>query len=504
MHVTMPPPSPRAVEPSVTSAVEAVILRALHKQPDKRYATAGELAQALWRAADPAADNPAAPKRSTQPAPSGAPNALASAVADTSRIPKLRFTRRLWPVRRRRKLWVGVAAGGAIGCLLLSVLLITAVSLLGIVADDSGDLVPATQSALPVDDSTATAIATTLPPTATATQASAETSLKATLAALQSAADATFTAEAELRQEGPSATISSIQPVGVRERPTLLPPLQAVSGELLYFARRESSASSLPFFEIVTLDLSTWEERRFDAGASSTYPQPSPDGRWIVFQSDRDGDFEIYLANRHGGQMRQLTRNAVWDRLPAWSPDGQWIVYSTDSRGDQTFDLFRMRLTGEEQQPLFSDGWRNSHARYSPGGDAIVFTAGKQVRDASTWELRLLDLGSRDTTLLTANDIRDASPVFSPDGGRILYVTSIGGARALASMNLQGADRDVLYAGPGSVWSANYSPDGRYLVVTATLDGQDQLFLMDAAGANAQQITTSGGAYASWIPPLAG
>ncbi len=512
MHVTMPPPSPRDVEPSVTSAVEAVILRALHKQPDKRYATAGELAQALRIAADlPAsADNPAALERSTAPvdqAPSptlAAPNDLPGTGEDTSQIPKLRFTRRLEPIRKGRKVWLGAAAGGGIGCLLLSVLLITAVSLLGIISGDSGDLDPATKSALAVDDPIATATATTLSSTAIATQASADTSLKATLTALGAAADATFTAEAELRRERPTATSSGIQPVGVRERPTLQSALQPASGELLYFARRESSASSQPIFEIVTLDLSTWEERRFDAGASSTYPQPSPDGRWIVFQSDRDGDFEIYLANRHGGQLRQLTQNSIWDRLPAWSPDGGWIIYSSDSRGDQTFDLYRMRPTGEEQQPLFSDGWRNSHARYSPGGNAVVFTAGQQVRDASTWELRLLDLGSRDSTLLTANDIRDASPVFSPDGERILYVTTIGGARALASMNLQSEDRDVLYAGPGSVWAASYSPDGRYLVVTATLNGEDQLFLMDAAGGNAQQITTTGGAYASWIPPIAG
>ena len=199
-----------------------------------------------------------------------------------------------------------------------------------------------------------------------------------------------------------------------------------------------------------------------------------------------------------------MTRNAVRDRLPAWSPDGEWIVYSSDSRGDQTFDLYRMRPTGAERQPLFSDGWRNSHARYSPAGDAIVFTAGERVLDASSWELRLLNLASRESALLTDNDIRDASPVFSPDGQRILYVTSIGGSRALASMNLQGGERAVVYAGPGSVWAASYSPDGRFLVVTATLDGEDQLFLMDAAGGNAQQITTAGGAYASWMPSIAG
>ena len=513
MHVTMPPPSPRDFEPGVTSGVEAVILRALRKQPDKRYATAGELAEALRLAADlPAAapDDAGAPERPAklvEHAPKrtlAAPNGSPSKSEDTSQNLKLRFTRRLLPIRQGRRIWVGVAAGSAIGCLLLSVLLVTAVSLFGVISGEESPFDPTTVSAVADDNPTADTAAATKAPAITATQAGADTALWTTLAVLEAAADATFTAEAELWQTRPTATNSGIQPVGLRERPTLLPALQPASGELVYFARRESSAGSQPAFQIVTLNLSTWEERRFDAGGSSTYPQPSPDGRWIAFQSDRDGDFEIYLANRHGGQLRQLTRNSVWDRLPAWSPDGEWIIYSADSRGDQTFDLYRIRPTGDERQPVFSDGWRNSHARYNPAGTALVFTAGEQVRDAGTWELRLLNLQSRESTLLTANDIRDASPVFSPDGRRILYVTTIGGVRALASMNLQGAERDVVYSGPGSVWAASYSPDGQFLVVTATLDGEDQLFLLDAAGGAAQQITTNGGAYASWMPPLAG
>ncbi len=511
MHVTMAPPSPRDIEPGVTGGVEAVILRALNKQADKRYATAGELAAALRLAADlpaPAADDRAGLEQLATPAKPAprrtlaAPNGSAAKSEDTSQNIKLRFTRRLLPVGRARKAWVGVAAGGAIGCLLLSVLLLAAFSLLGIISDD-GVQAPATLSAAAVGDATTVASATTQAP-APATQASADSALNVGLAALAAAADATFTAEAVQLQSRPTAARPAIQPVGVREGPTLLPSLQAASGELVYFARRDSSAASQPLFEIVTLDLSTWEERRFNAGGSSSYPQPSPDGRWIAFQSDRDGDFEIYLANRNGGQLRQLTQNAVWDRLPAWSPDGDWIVYSSDSRGDQTFDLYRMRPTGDERQPLFSDGWRNSHARYSPTGDAIVFTAGGRVRDASSWELRLLDLASRESTLLTANDIRDASPVFSPDGQRILYVTTIGGSRALASMNLDGADRNIIYTGPSSVWAASYSRDGQFLVVTATHDGEDQLFLMDAAGGNIQQITTAGGAYASWMPSIGG
>ena len=169
------------------------------------------------------------------------------------------------------------------------------------------------------------------------------------------------------------------------------------------------------------------------------------------------------MANRFGGQLRRLTENTVWDRLPAWSPDGDWIIYSSDTRRDQTLDLYRTRLSDGERQLVYSDQWRNSHARYSPDGKHIVFTAGPSVRDASTWEIRLIERETGASKLLTDNAVRDASPAFSPDGQRIVYVTNVGGARALASMDLAGGDRRILYTGPGSVWSANYSPDGRFL-----------------------------------------
>ena len=56
-------------------------------------------------------------------------------------------------------------------------------------------------------------------------------------------------------------------------------------------------------------------------------PAASPDGKEVAFSSDRDGDFEVYLANVSTGEVQRLTDNAVDDRSPVWSPDGQWISY---------------------------------------------------------------------------------------------------------------------------------------------------------------------------------
>jgi len=508
MHVTMPPPSPRQLEPEVSAALEKVILRALRKAADERYESAGALAEDLRLALDDAVAGgeqgkaPEVEPVAAQPSAAFAPLLAASATGDTSpAVPGL-IRRPPEPGRRRKNVWRGMMTGGALGCALLAGLLILALPSLGILSRDDGLAATATAVAPIAGLEPATAAEPSAVRTVARPQSDARSDrLRMTQSALNAAADATFTAESILRQSGPTPSPRAIQPVGVRQRPTLIPALQSVDGELVYFARRETGGEAQIRFEIVVLDLRTWEWRRFHAGGgSSAYPMPSPDGRWIAFQSNRDGDFEIYVANIYGGQLRQLTANSVWDRLASWSPEGDWIVYSTDERGDETFDLVQTRPGNGETQPVYSSGWRDSHARYSLDGRYLVFTSGPAVRDANSWEIRLKDRNTGETKLLTDNNVRDASPTFSPDSQRILYVTTVAGARALASMNLEGEDRRLLYTGPGSVWSANYSPDGRFIVVTATVNGLDQLFLMDAAGGNMQQITTAGGAYASWIP----
>ena len=456
MHVTMPPPSPRQFEPEISVALEKIILRALSKKREERYQSAGELAEALRLSLESADsrslddDPPAAETRverangesvgalTTTPAPMTSPIEPASSADATSPTASWLWSMRRPPVNRRRQMWIGAAAGGAIGCVLLAGLLVLGLSLLGAASRDEL-AAPSTTALFSLDaqeSATADGLAT---PTATSTPPPAQNApVQMTRIALNAAADATFTAEALLAGARPTATRPAIQPVGLRERPTLIPALAAAAGELVYFAKRDRRNDE-PLFDIVVLDLASWQTRRFSIGeSSSTYPMPSPDGRWVAFQSNHDGDFEIYIANRFGGQLRQLTRNTVWDRLPAWSSTGDWIVYSSDTRGDQTLDIYRVGALDGEVQPVYSDGWRNSHARYSPAGDRIVFTAGNSARDASTWEIRLFNSSAGTSTLLTDNAVRDASPAFSPDGQRIVYVTTVGGARALASMNLAG------------------------------------------------------------------
>ena len=55
----------------------------------------------------------------------------------------------------------------------------------------------------------------------------------------------------------------------------------------------------------------------------------SPDGKYVAFASDQDGDFETYTAKEFTTEAEQVTRNRVVDRNPASSPDGKWISYQS-------------------------------------------------------------------------------------------------------------------------------------------------------------------------------
>ena len=77
----------------------------------------------------------------------------------------------------------------------------------------------------------------------------------------------------------------------------------------------------------------------------------SPDGRQILFVSERDGNPEIYVMDNSGNNVVRLTRNdKVKDVQPVWSPDGKNIAFASDLVGD--FDIFIMNNNGEDQKRL--------------------------------------------------------------------------------------------------------------------------------------------------------
>jgi WD40-like Beta Propeller Repeat len=84
------------------------------------------------------------------------------------------------------------------------------------------------------------------------------------------------------------------------------------------------------------------------AHSNDVDPSVSPDGRYVAFASDRDGeDFDIHVVNVFTGEVERLTDNTVYDYNPGWSLDSRMITYEEPLLSPEDVRIFGLRVTHE-------------------------------------------------------------------------------------------------------------------------------------------------------------
>ena len=108
----------------------------------------------------------------------------------------------------------------------------------------------------------------------------------------------------------------------------------------------------------------------------------------IVFQSDRDGDWEIYVMNADGSNVVQLTHNSAADEYPVWSPDGKQIAFKSNRDGN--FEIYVMDADGTNQKRLTNHPSNDEDPAWSPDGKHIVFHSDRENKLQKTGNAILL------------------------------------------------------------------------------------------------------------------
>ena len=201
-----------------------------------------------------------------------------------------------------------------------------------------------------------------------------------------------------------------------------------------------------PFMKTVPIKLP-----KFDGIASS--PTWHPSGESIALTISKQGNKDIYLYDFQSKKLERLTKNISIDTEASFSPDGNKIAF-TSNRTGQVQVYIKDLKSGKTSRATF-EGRYNAKPVFSPDGKdlALIHRVGKDYR------LALLDIASRDLTVMTQNK-SDESPYFSPNGGMIIYSTNRDNKGILSIISLHNNQVVELMQKEGEVrepsWS-NYS-----------------------------------------------
>ena len=97
----------------------------------------------------------------------------------------------------------------------------------------------------------------------------------------------------------------------------------------------------------------------------------SPDGKYLVYTGQREGEFNLYQISVDGGEETQLTSTKGLDDGPEYTPDGEYIYFNSVRTG--LMHIWRMKPDGSEQEQLTDDEYNNWFPHISPDGKQVMF-----------------------------------------------------------------------------------------------------------------------------------
>jgi len=210
-------------------------------------------------------------------------------------------------------------------------------------------------------------------------------------------------------------------------------------------ARSTVAAAASPTAGPTSVPLQTATRTPFPTETSTATPTFTPTPvlglALVAFETDRDGQGEIYALEPGSGDLANLTRHPAEDRAPAWSPDGRMLAFESHRDGN--------------------------------------------------WELYSLDLGSGQATRLTDAAAYDGAPAWSPDGRTIAFESYRDGNLEIYLLTLSDGTLRRLTQDPAGDYGPAWSPDGRFLAFSSWRDGNKEVYLVPADGGEARNLTAN-------------
>ena len=182
-------------------------------------------------------------------------------------------------------------------------------------------------------------------------------------------------------------------------------------------------------------------------------PHISPDGKKIVFVSDRAGSEEIWVCDISGENAIQLTSLNTLTGTPRWSPDGRQIVF--DSRAEGEPNIYLINAEGGLPRKLNTGTKMNSMPSWAHDGHWIYFVSGSGSLNRNLWKVPA-EGGQSQQISKNGGDM----PIEAPDGSYIYFFRNYQDRPRLWGMRPDGTDETLLEKMPTVLDEAAWWPFG--------------------------------------------
>lgn len=170
----------------------------------------------------------------------------------------------------------------------------------------------------------------------------------------------------------------------------------------------------------------------------------SPDGKKIIFTSERDGDLELYSMDTNGKNIKRLTHEPGYDGGAFYSPDSKQIVYRGSHPTDPelvkrdkellgqhlivptVFEVWTMNADGSNKRQVTKLNAASFAPYFTPDGKRIIFCTNYFATDPRkrNFDLAVINVDGTGLERVTYNESFDGFPMFSPDGKKLVFASN--------------------------------------------------------------------------------
>ncbi len=218
------------------------------------------------------------------------------------------------------------------------------------------------------------------------------------------------------------------------------------------------------------------------------YPAWSEDGSYIMYQSDKTGNWDIFAFKLSDSSVISIANSQADEQHPVWWPKHNAIAFDSYKTGKPY--IFYYDMTKREVRQLFNRNISCMQPSFDSDGGLVCFSAFD--RDEGNWQVFSYDFVYDNLNRLTTGNGQVVFPVFSYDGDIIVYQTIVHSNDTVANLQMINWYGKKLFNFNKSVdLKVNFSPDDWRIIYTISFKGGHQLQSMRKDGTSVYRLTKS-------------